>query len=522
MEDGEEEEEEAKEEEEEEAGGSEAGDGSDGEEEDVGALLVAELQARLRARNLPVGGRKPELVVRLEQALAGEAAEKADAAGAAALAQAAEETHVADNGAQFVSRTTEGIRRRLLVGKPVSVKHGVDEFGIPKWFLAIVHAFPDFGATGEGSRSFQLRWLDETAPREYTFDANYSDVETVGLLEVLDTEAPVRLLRGTGDDRVWELVDPTAPAAAAVPTAPTDGAAASSTTTTAAAAFSATPAGASATSPSATPASVVDITEPDDVVLHRARNCRAWVSSEFTLSTDATEWLNDSHMAAGAALMEKPAGCAVKHRYPCDAATAARLFDGKAVGRALRRTGRHAIVQSYCAGAHWRKLVISFDEKVLYYAEGGGGELPNGAILSAFKRVLARFGWRCSPVRLRLQHDGHSCGDWSLVTDEAFLAYCDSSSFGDGGFPAFFEEWLRDLGVRDLGAADLRSDTAARAAAAANNATFIAQRRVALRESLFAAATQGTLHYVGAQLEVFLAPGVEANPITFGDSDDDE
>ena len=114
------------------------------------------------------------------------------------------------------------------------------------------------------------------------------------------------------------------------------------------------------------------------------------------------------------------------------------LFNSRLVKRAL--TGEldsplGAIDQNYVAEAHWRKLVVCFYEKVVYYFEPYGSPMRAGhRVRKAFDDSLGALadGWEFRSVEVKLQTDGCSCscGVWVLVVSRAFVAYVDSSEFG--------------------------------------------------------------------------------------------
>ena len=87
------------------------------------------------------------------------------------------------------------------------------------------------------------------------------------------------------------------------------------------------------------------------------------------------------------------------------------------------------------AQAHWRKLVVCFYEKVVYYFEPYGSPMRAGhRVRKAFDDSLGALadGWEFRSVEVKLQTDGCSCscGVWVLVVSRAFVAYVDSSEFG--------------------------------------------------------------------------------------------
>ena len=175
------------------------------------------------------------------------------------------------------------------------------------------------------------------------------------------------------------------------------------------------------------------------------------------------------------------------------------IFSSRTVQKAL--TGSlssplAALVQSYVSAGHWRKLVVCFADKYVYYHEPYGGQLGSRhAIRQAFEDTLAALddGWRFQCIPMQFQTDGSSCGVWDSVTDRAFIAYVDSPLFGMGSFGSFLRSWLEGQGVTDLFA--VRSSGAQRKPAIAANLAFIQQERRHLRERLAAAARDAKLSY---------------------------
>ena len=118
--------------------------------------------------------------------------------------------------------------------------------------------------------------------------------------------------------------------------------------------------------------------------------------------------------------------------------------------------------------------------------------------------------WRIESIQVKLQTDGHSCGVWQLVVERAFLAYCDSSAFGKGGFGKFLTGWLcrRGRDVVDLNS--VSGSGAKRREAAASNEAFIKKERDQLRAQLLAAAHARKLLYTNAALDDFVADSATA------------
>jgi hypothetical protein len=81
--------------------------------------------------------------------------------------------------------------------------------------------------------------------------------------------------------------------------------------------------------------------------------------------------------------------------------------------------------------AHWRKLIISFQDKVVWYVEPFGSRLRAGhAIIKSFDETLGAIAddWCFLSIEVRMQSDGCSCGIWDHIVDRAFVAYVDSDA----------------------------------------------------------------------------------------------
>ena len=95
-----------------------------------------------------------------------------------------------------------------------------------------------------------------------------------------------------------------------------------------------------------------------------------------------------------------------------------------------------------------------------------------------------------------------------MVVDHAFVAYCDSASFGGGTFGAFLVGWLGRMGrgVVDLNAQ--RGSGAGRREGIRGNEAFIREQRQLLRERLLDAARAGKHPFPdGALLGDFVEDG---------------
>jgi len=171
-----------------------------------------------------------------------------------------------------------------------------------------------------------------------------------------------------------------------------------------------------------------------------------------------------------------------------------------------------AIVQNYVSEAHWRKLIASINEKVLYYFEPYGTRIRAGhAISEAFNSELDALhdGWQFKSIEVKLQTDGSSCGPWDLVVDRAFVAYVDSSEFGSGSFDTFLVTWLGQLEPQPVvNLLTVANSGTQRRAAVEGNLAFIRQERVRYRQLLLSAARAGKLNATGAVLGDFVTSGV--------------
>eukprot|EP00966_Prymnesium_polylepis_P321054 7377371-Prymnesium_polylepis.1 len=167
-----------------------------------------------------------------------------------------------------------------------------------------------------------------------------------------------------------------------------------------------------------------------------------------------------------------------------------------------------ALVQNYVSEAHWRKLILCFIEKVLYYFEPFGTRLRAGhAIIKAFDGELGVLndGWVLKLIEVKVQTDGHSCGPWDLTVDRGFVAYVDSRDFGTGSFDVFLRTWLGQLQPQPV--IDLFTVTNSgtqRIKAVEGNLAFIREERIRIRALLLAAARAGKLSNEGALLADFV------------------
>ena len=117
--------------------------------------------------------------------------------------------------------------------------------------------------------------------------------------------------------------------------------------------------------------------------------------------------------------------------------------------------------------------------------------------------TLARWGGALSASSC-LQSDGCSCGLWILVVDRAFVAYVDSTDFGNYCFESFLRDWLAERGVVDL----FLVGQSGRKKAIKGNLQFIQEERQQLRTRLRVALGQDNLDIAtwvadGCLLEAF-------------------
>ena len=183
------------------------------------------------------------------------------------------------------------------------------------------------------------------------------------------------------------------------------------------------------------------------------------------------------------------------------------------------------MVQNYVAEVHWRKLIVCFFEKVLYYFEPYGSRLRAGhTIIKAFDRELRALndGWQFKSIEVKVQTDGCSCGPWDLVVDRAFVAYVDSSDFGTGSFESFLRIWLGQLQPPVADLFTVTNSGTQRIAAIEGNLSFIREERVRIRALLLAAARAGKLSDEGALLGEFLESGRTAPSMAELDARDEQ
>ena len=174
----------------------------------------------------------------------------------------------------------------------------------------------------------------------------------------------------------------------------------------------------------------------------------------------------------------------------------------------MRQTHRDALewrkqavlIQQFCDGIHWHNLALVGPEKRLYYWEPKDGIAMSGRdpIRTAFTAAAAD-DWTFQSIRVKLQADGHSCGDWAHYFRCCVLAYvADGDKLGTHSLSAFLTEHadssLTDL--KGLKGTPLRE-------AEQRQRRFALRRRNALRELLRTAAEQSNLPWGEVNLDDF-------------------
>ena len=467
--------------------------------------------------------------------------------------------------------TGKAIRSQLVIGG--IVKAQAKEKTWAGWFHAEVRAIPPQDAKGKGSKSSKLRWLDEVGGEGsgvYGYDQSYTTEQEVAFTKITSAEAVLypdaRNTSIADKEKRWRteeacaLTGGMASSSSAVYTtkplvtetlwadvlAEADeaeaesradlqepaseeaksgaharprrsrGSAATASSTAAASASASAASSSTTTATGGSSANPIDV-DPEKLVLRkrggRGKASQQRVSSSCLLSSDPTEWLNDSQVACALALLVLAAEHRIKFTYPRGSNVAA-VFGSRLVQRALTddlSPPLAAIDQEYVDGAHWQKLLICFHEKIVYYHEPYGKPLPENHPIR--KEFDATFGalddeWRFESIEVGLQTDGCSCGVWALVVSRAFVAYADSNEFGKGTFGTFLVAWLAEQQPQPV--VDLRSRTLGRSgtqrvAAVEGNLAFIREERTQLRALLLRARREGKLAFQdGAMLHDFV------------------
>ena len=277
----------------------------------------------------------------------------------------------------------QSVRGQLVLGSIVTAKH-------PRWgddcFHAEVRCVPEVGATGAGSRSCTLRWLDEVGGEgsgifEYESRKPWDKEEAIALTKVQNTAAQLHPRTGPTGQKQWltdealaaadsstfVIVTPVGSAStpAGMPVSSCSDDASNATTATAAT---------TATS-SAKPGSADATIDTEKVVLRkRKQNRQQMVSSSYLLSSSPTEWLNDSHVNSVNALSPLPTAHRIRFNLS-RGSNVENVLASTTVRRALTDSlgsPLAALVQNYVSEAHWPKLIVCYAEKVLYYNEPYG------------------------------------------------------------------------------------------------------------------------------------------------------
>ena len=320
--------------------------------------------------------------------------------------------------ASFPALEVAGIsaRSKLVIGSIVSALHSD-----PQWrgyYYAELVAVPSADAKGAGSKSVTLRWLDE-AGREgsgiYEYDPLSPKPEKVAFKNIVNATAPLTACIGPGGQQQW--LEPAALAArdahcasgpelpkAKQPTASDDAVQHASSTGTNAS--------------GASRAKAIDV----DAIELRSMGRGRRVNDANILSSDPEEYLTDAHYHNALAMIPRPN--AINLFSPCSAPIALKMFQKKSVRAAVSADEPRfsAFVQNFVLDMHWRKLIIFVQEKRVYYHEPYGGRVGvRNEICIAFERALGRLnaGWSFESITIKVQTDGHNCGVWGLVIDEA-------------------------------------------------------------------------------------------------------
>lgn len=219
-------------------------------------------------------------------------------------------------------------------------------------------------------------------------------------------------------------------------------------------------------------------------------------SPEARLSTRAT----------AAEVAREQATARAKLKSARDAAAAA-ASEADAQLRQLLRAPLD-VWDEFCDGVHWHNLALVGPERVMYYWEPTGSKLGDRDAISTAFECAAPGGWDIVSIPLRLQADGHSCGDWAHWFRCRVHEYvADETQMGKCTFPEFLRGDLLNLrGLRGTQLTDAES----------RHRRFARRRRDALRELLRDAARRGALPWGEAQLDAFV-PGAQQQERTVVD-----
>lgn len=162
------------------------------------------------------------------------------------------------------------------------------------------------------------------------------------------------------------------------------------------------------------------------------------------------------------------------------------------------------LIQQYCCGVHWHNIVLIGPERRAYYWEPNGSSMASRHEIRVAFDAAAPAGWTLVSIQLKLQADGHSCGDWAHYFRCRVLAYAAEQKVRTCTFPAFLQAELPNLRL-------LRGTRLTEAEC--RQRRFATQLRDALRELLCGAAQKGLLPWGDSQHKDFTSDGTVAHPI---------
>eukprot|EP00966_Prymnesium_polylepis_P145696 3365369-Prymnesium_polylepis.1 len=125
--------------------------------------------------------------------------------------------------------------------------------------------------------------------------------------------------------------------------------------------------------------------------------------------------LNDMHIANLSALMPRPEQLQLHCNYPREYDGAMDVFTSSRVKSALDGSKPlHGLTQDYTLNGHWYTLMLSFDEKVLYYFEAFGSELSERSHIA--KNLIRYCGddWSVVSLECAFQTCASACGLWLM------------------------------------------------------------------------------------------------------------
>ena len=140
-------------------------------------------------------------------------------------------------------------------------------------------------------------------------------------------------------------------------------------------------------------------------------------------SHNPAEWLTDLQLANAHAADERPQGqTPVRCNYPRPASLVPGIFSERPALRVLHERAS-VLIQQFCELLHWHNIVLIGPEQRAYHWEPfGASKGRRDPIFTAFASV-APPGWTLESIRVQLQADGHSCGDWAHYFRCRALAY---------------------------------------------------------------------------------------------------